>query len=101
MRLFTLHTSGTFFYHTRDLALLFFIGAAMEDFACACSHCMPLALFLSHAWLGAAFFCCRCFFVLARCLPLLSSPCPLLYINTMMLLSAWSTYTVKHNEQSF
>jgi hypothetical protein len=97
----TLHTSGTFFYHTRGLALLFFtttaffLGAAMEDFACACSHCMPLALFFITrvAWrcfffVATAFFAWRCFFVLARCLPLLSSPCPLLYINIMRLLSA-------------
>jgi hypothetical protein len=67
MRLFTLHTSGTFFYHTRDLALLFFIGAAMEDFACACSHCMPLALF----FITRVAWCCFFLLLLLFCLALL------------------------------
>jgi hypothetical protein len=46
MRLFTLHASGTFFYHTRGLALLFF--------CCDCFFCLAL-LFCVGALLAAAF----------------------------------------------
>jgi hypothetical protein len=72
----------------------------MEDFACACSqHASGMFFYNARVLtllllLGAAFF-------LVCSLALLSSLFSLLYINTMRMLSAWSTYTVKHHEQSF
>jgi hypothetical protein len=66
----------------------------MEEFAWVTLHASGVFFITHTAWcvflLHAALF----FF----CLALL---CSLLYINSMRLLSAWSTYTVKHREQSF
>jgi hypothetical protein len=69
----------------------------MEEFAWVCSCCCRRVFFLPRtAWcvffVGSA---SRCFFFYLALL------CSLLYINIMRLLSAWSTYTVKHHEQSF
>jgi hypothetical protein len=89
----------------RPLACFFITGAAWCVFCVFTLHASGVffithaawCVFLSHARLGVCFFvgpALRCFFYLALL-------CSLLYINIMRLLSAWSTYTVKHHEQSF
>jgi hypothetical protein len=50
MRLFTLHASGTFFYHTRGLALLFFVVAAflLGALLAAAFISLPTSLYKHH-----------------------------------------------------
>jgi hypothetical protein len=79
----------------RSLSSILEISVFLQDGGICMGHVACLWRVFYHTHGLVCFSASRCSFF---CLALL---CSLLYINSMRLLSAWSTYTVKHREQSF